>query len=62
MHETHPSLQTKRMVHQLLCYLSYHLTEIREVEKCLYPWQHLQMINITEVNQVCMTQETEQGS
>ena len=45
------------MVHQLLCYLSYHLTEIREVEKCLYPWQHLQM---TEVNQVCITQETKQ--
>ena len=50
------------MVHQLLCYLPYHLTEIRAVEKCLHPKHHLQMINITEVNQVHMTQEAKQVS
>ena len=31
--------------------------EIQEVKKCLHSQHHLQMINVTEVNQACLDQE-----
>ena len=31
--------------------------EIREVQKCLHPQRHLQLINITEANQACTEHE-----
>ena len=31
--------------------------EIQEVQKCLYPQQHLQLINVTEANGACTEHE-----